>query len=1212
MARVEADILGAELQLAGIELGLGMLDDVIADLESDKADLEKQIEEMRNPKNFIESDGRRYDSSDNAALQRRNANLWKAYKGGRMTADEYMEEIGKPFDDPGVAEDLAMLKEIILQELEDRLADTQKSSEEAKNAREKYTADAEVLRSKIASLKETLENLRRQLEDCNRRCNEEDVNILEDYGIGQAERSIFDGLLDFFDDLFGEDESTDDPFVELDDFLDGLGEPPEEGGAGDIPTEMIPLDLRGTDPGTADSFFDVFFDTELPPVVCHLCDPIRVQIEETEDSLNDLVREQAQLQAEVDAAYQDIATARSVQDQAKNALDALNNPRSSAESEGRRIDSSDYAAMQVRNARLWGEYRSGERSAQELEAEWEKEFDDPEVQEELNDIKERMKSELEEVIEQAQEAIDNLNAKITAHNERLVELAGLIAAHQAVLEYLLRDLAECERRCRERADVPTNLALPDFSDLIFPDGFETGDQSNPSVDDEEEERPKAGFMDWLRFGGEEEEKQDEKKEGLFCGWFGLFCADDDEKEEAMKSDLTLDDAVSCLQGEATPSDCTPIDINGDGVVDIGDLDQLKLSLNGPNDLQIPLLINDMDGNDSLTVDDLKIFGDCLGGGGSCDGLNFNPPPAFGSAPPDSLIGLTGGDFGLLLNGLGGNDTLFGDPVPDPFVGMDGIPGFDPNLPPPPIPGGFFGPGSDPFAGGPPTFFGPGGNDIFTTPPPPPRNVPESEIVQELVRQALSRLPKLKECEKYVVTVLRQRIGNVTRYTMRVTRTRDTTKCPDQCPATTSFQSPFPPTPDGCKDACQNGAGGCTVIQTLQDGTNCILCGPPIEDDGGCSSDADCDDGDFCTGEELCIQARCEVGIPVSCDDTDECTTDRCDPSTGNCSNEYDEDRCPDEVPRNNCPDFTYASESDCKRVCDGRCVTERFEGDVPCWICGDATFQSSSSSLQEQCDPPMMDIGECERSCEEPDKGKCEKSYTRNDGVSCYSCKTTTQVSEQCPSGSTANCASTCDGTCETVKTLSDGTKCGRCVIEEVEEQCPSGHAKNASDCPSGSTAIPDDFGCYECSVINCPNGTYKNECPSSCSGGCDVAAEQHGVTCYRCKQSCEDLCAGQNYLRVGKDWSDHIQGILNGYTCVSGANISLQTATVGDCTCSNEPSVSVDQTVPVCRDTPCGDVACGQSTSCSVGENTTATVSCNWGGWKKIDMNKFQPILGQ
>ena len=68
-----------------------------------------------------------------------------------------------------------------------------------------------------------------------------------------------------------------------------------------------------------------------------------------------------------------------------------------------------------------------------------------------------------------------------------------------------------------------------------------------------------------------------------------------------------------------------------------------------------------------------------------------------------------------------------------------------------------------------------------------------------------------------------------------------------------------------RDSCDASAGGCVFTP---------LVGQP------------CNDGDLCTANDVCRQivggpVAC-VGTPVSCDDGNPCTADRCDPSTGAC------------------------------------------------------------------------------------------------------------------------------------------------------------------------------------------------------------------------------------------------------------------------------------------------------------------------------------------
>ena len=54
----------------------------------------------------------------------------------------------------------------------------------------------------------------------------------------------------------------------------------------------------------------------------------------------------------------------------------------------------------------------------------------------------------------------------------------------------------------------------------------------------------------------------------------------------------------------------------------------------------------------------------------------------------------------------------------------------------------------------------------------------------------------------------------------------------------------------------------------------------------CTSDGECDDGDFCNGEERCGAAGvCRRGSPPTCDDGIACTTDRCDAGNNACAHD---------------------------------------------------------------------------------------------------------------------------------------------------------------------------------------------------------------------------------------------------------------------------------------------------------------------------------------
>jgi len=61
----------------------------------------------------------------------------------------------------------------------------------------------------------------------------------------------------------------------------------------------------------------------------------------------------------------------------------------------------------------------------------------------------------------------------------------------------------------------------------------------------------------------------------------------------------------------------------------------------------------------------------------------------------------------------------------------------------------------------------------------------------------------------------------------------------------------------------------------------------------CESDADCDDGLFCNGEETCVGGFCQAGTPVNCNDGVSCTVDSCNENTDSCDNVPNDDLCDD-------------------------------------------------------------------------------------------------------------------------------------------------------------------------------------------------------------------------------------------------------------------------------------------------------------------------------
>ncbi len=136
--------------------------------------------------------------------------------------------------------------------------------------------------------------------------------------------------------------------------------------------------------------------------------------------------------------------------------------------------------------------------------------------------------------------------------------------------------------------------------------------------------------------------------------------------------------------------------------------------------------------------------------------------------------------------------------------------------------------------------------------------------------------------------------------------------PDAGPPDGAVPDAPPDTSVACPGGCDDGVG-CTVDDCVD--SACVS----VPDDGACDADevcdpalgcttpscdddADCDDGAFCNGAEVCdpsspaANARgCVAGAAPSCDDGVLCTSDSCDEDTDSCVSVEDDALCDDGI-----------------------------------------------------------------------------------------------------------------------------------------------------------------------------------------------------------------------------------------------------------------------------------------------------------------------------
>jgi hypothetical protein len=207
----------------------------------------------------------------------------------------------------------------------------------------------------------------------------------------------------------------------------------------------------------------------------------------------------------------------------------------------------------------------------------------------------------------------------------------------------------------------------------------------------------------------------------------------------------------------------------------------------------------------------------------------------------------------------------------------------------------------------------------------------------------------------------------------------------------------------------------------------------------------CDDQDACTIGNTCARGLC--GTPITCDDGNPCTNDRCDPATGACQS----------APTL-CDDGNSCTADVCNRALGGCTFTpltgQSCDDGDPCTH-GDQCVQTSPT------DPPT-----------------CQGQPTCDDGNPCSadSCDPAT--------GACVNTPVQCD----------DGNPCTLDFCDS-SGACnsvaggPGGGCDDGDPCTTGDTCIPDPTGTPVCvgQAISCDDGnTCTQDICDPATGGCE------------------------------------------------------------------------------------------------------------------------------
>ncbi len=335
--------------------------------------------------------------------------------------------------------------------------------------------------------------------------------------------------------------------------------------------------------------------------------------------------------------------------------------------------------------------------------------------------------------------------------------------------------------------------------------------------------------------------------------------------------------------------------------------------------------------------------------------------------------------------------------------------------------------------------------------------------------------------------------------------------------------------DKCTEGETCGALACNggTAKSCDDSNPCTTdaCDPKTGCTSTKSSGGACSSGNPCTENDTCVDGVCTPGMPKTCDDKNPCTTDTCDPTTG-CKSVNNTEPCDDGTFCNGgdtCKDGTCQlhAGNPCGKACDeviDRCVGCLIDAD-----CGPVTTTawSACGGFASTCD----ESGTQSRTVTTP---KCMSNTCTN---------VVTTENQACSRSTTGvTCGSTTTGAwsgCGGFATACDTTGSRSRTITTFK--CAAGACASSATTETGSCTrtVANGTGCgtgkYCCSGAGCVARNANAHC-SSCGINCGSGSSCVGVGGgnYSCTCSSNAQCQSWGFGSGATCWAPSGQMVCN------------------------------------------------------------------------------------
>jgi Subtilase family len=322
----------------------------------------------------------------------------------------------------------------------------------------------------------------------------------------------------------------------------------------------------------------------------------------------------------------------------------------------------------------------------------------------------------------------------------------------------------------------------------------------------------------------------------------------------------------------------------------------------------------------------------------------------------------------------------------------------------------------------------------------------------------------------------------------------------------------------------------------------------------CLTNADCADGNFCNGDEVCSNGACSAG-------TEPCPGQLCSETNDACVDCLDNTDCVDGEFCNGaetCVDGSCQTGSD---PCPGQVCVEESDSCVACLSntdCDDGNYCNGAETCDTVAGSCQTGVAPCAGQMCDESNDACVDCLADSDCADATFCNgAETCVSGSCQTGSDPCVGQMCDEANDVCAECLADSDCADATFCNGVETCVSGSCQTGSDpCTGGQICIESSDSCVDCLVdSDCDDSLYCTGTETCAAGICQAGASPcaNGQSCIESSQTCVN-CNNNGICETGEDCNNCASDCISGSASAGCDNDGICEPNIGeDCTNCND-----------------------------------------------------------